>query len=153
MRLAIDTNVLAYADRVGQSEGDLNKATKALHLLHTLNTKAIRPVIALQSLAELYQVLTRKLGLTGAEAQARVVDWRDLGEAVGTCEETLDVALELASYHKLQIYDAIIMAAVVEADCDLLLSEDMQDGFAWRGLVVANPFAATLEPRLARLLA
>ncbi len=26
------------------------------------------------------------------------------------------------------------------ADCTLLLTEDMQDGFTWRGVTVRNPF-------------
>jgi predicted nucleic acid-binding protein len=72
---------------------------------------------------------------------------------VPTDEAVFDAALELASHHHFQIYDAIILAAAVQVRCDLLLSEDMQDGFAWRGVTIANPFAATLEPRLARLLA
>jgi hypothetical protein len=34
----------------------------------------------------------------------------------------------------------------------LLLSEDLQDGFTWRGVTVTNPFAAALHPLLAALL-
>jgi predicted nucleic acid-binding protein len=49
--------------------------------------------------------------------------------------------------------DAIILAAAVEARCDLLLSEDLQDGFAWRGVVVTNPFRAAPDGRIVELLA
>ena len=34
----------------------------------------------------------------------------------------------------------------------LLLSEDLQDGFTWRGVTVANPFSASPHPLLAGLL-
>jgi len=34
-----------------------------------------------------------------------------------------------------------------------LLSEDFHDGFAWRGVVVTNPFRPAPDRRLARLLA
>ncbi len=34
----------------------------------------------------------------------------------------------------------------------MLLSEDMQDGFVYRGVTVANPFAAALHPLLASVL-
>ena len=34
----------------------------------------------------------------------------------------------------------------------LLLSEDLQDGFTWRGVTVANPFAAQQHPLWASLL-
>jgi len=37
--------------------------------------------------------------------------------------------------------------------CTLFLSEDMANGFAWRGTVVINPFAASVDERLSRLLA
>ena len=36
--------------------------------------------------------------------------------------------------------------------CRLLLSEDLQEGFTWRGVTVVNPFAPTLHPVLAALL-
>jgi predicted nucleic acid-binding protein len=35
----------------------------------------------------------------------------------------------------------------------LLLSEDLQDGFTWRGVTVANPFGAAKRPLLAAMLA
>lgn len=35
---------------------------------------------------------------------------------------------------------------------DLLLSEDLQDGFAWRGVTIVNPFADVPHPLLTALL-
>lgn len=58
----------------------------------------------------------------------------------------------LAAGHGLQIWEAIILAVSAEARCRLLLSEDMQDGFTWRGLTVVNPFAEHLHPQLLPLL-
>ena len=43
-------------------------------------------------------------------------------------------ATDLAVDRDLSIWDAVILAAAADAGCRLLLSEDMQDGFAWRGL-------------------
>ena len=39
------------------------------------------------------------------------------------------------------------------ADCRILLSEDMHDGFVWRGLTVIDPFVERVHPLLASLLA
>ena len=61
-------------------------------------------------------------------------------------------AIDLATDHSLQIWDALIINVAAEAGCTLLLSEDIQPGFAWRGVTVANPFADPLEPTLARAL-
>ena len=62
-------------------------------------------------------------------------------------------ATDLASDHGLTIWDSVVLAAAAEADCRLLLSEDLQEGFTWRGVTVANPFAAAPHPLLAALLA
>ncbi len=114
--------------------------------------RSLRPVLAVQALAELHRVLVRKGGLEPLGATERLSGWTSICDIYWTDESIFADALDLASDHKLQIYDAIILAAAVDARCDLLLSEDLQDGFAWRGCVVANPFADKLEPRLARLL-
>jgi len=45
-----------------------------------------------------------------------------------------------------------MMSVAAEAGCRLLLSEDLQDGFTWRGVTVVNPFAAERHPLLAALL-
>ncbi len=61
-------------------------------------------------------------------------------------------ALDLATDHKLQFWDALIVATAASSGCSLLLSEDMQDGFAWRGITVVNPFSAKPHRKLARVL-
>ncbi len=63
-----------------------------------------------------------------------------------------DEALTLAAHHHIQVCDAIIVAAAAEAGADLLLSEDLHDGFAWQGVTVTNPFRQTPDPRIAALL-
>jgi predicted nucleic acid-binding protein len=72
---------------------------------------------------------------------------------IDTDAAVFKAALDLAGDHGLQIYDSLILAAAVEARCDLLLTEDLQDGFAWRGVVVTNPFGPSPDSRLTRLLA
>lgn len=153
IKLALDTNILVYAESVGRDERDEPKVGRALRLVGLMRKRLQFPVIAFQTLAELHQVLVRKHHLSRTETQARTQKWRAFAELVPTDEIVFTAALELASGHQFPIYDAIILAAAVESRSDLLLSEDMQDGFAWRGVTVANPFAAKLEPRLERLFA
>jgi predicted nucleic acid-binding protein len=38
------------------------------------------------------------------------------------------------------IYDALILAAALEADCDVLYTEDMQNGQVIGPLTIRNPF-------------
>lgn len=147
MRVGIDTNLLVYAE---QSDGS-EKSRIAAALLRRLEPD--EAVIATQALGELFNVLTRKGGWDRARARDAVIDWQVFAQVAGTDEQTFFDALNLATDHRLQIWDALILAAMAAAGCDLLLSEDMQDGFSWLGLTVANPFALPPNPRLAELLA
>jgi predicted nucleic acid-binding protein len=81
-----------------------------------------------------------------------VLSWRDAYAVVETSAAVIVNATDLASDHGLTIWDSVVLAASAEAECRLLLSEDLQDGFTWRGVTVTNPFAATLHPILAALL-
>jgi predicted nucleic acid-binding protein len=58
------------------------------------------------------------------------------------------MAYELSVRHDIHIWDAIVLSAAASANCRLLLSEDLQTGFTWSGVTVANPFS---EPKHALL--
>jgi predicted nucleic acid-binding protein len=150
VRLALDTNVLAYAEGIERVPEDSAKCAVALRLLGQPGDAAM--VVARQTLAELHAVLVRKTRLPPAETSERVREWAAQLELIDTNAAVFEAALGLAGDHGLQIYDSLILAAAVEARCDLLLTEDLQDGFAWRGVVVTNPFGPSPDPRLARLL-
>ena len=60
------------------------------------------------------------------------------------CEAIGPKTLELASRDGLGFYDALIVAAAINAGCDLLFSEDLQHDRKFGKLVVKNPFR--LEP-------
>jgi predicted nucleic acid-binding protein len=52
----------------------------------------------------------------------------------------------------LQMWDALILVVAAEQHCRIVISEDFQDGFTWRGVTVVNPFASEPSPLLAGLL-
>jgi predicted nucleic acid-binding protein len=94
----------------------------------------------------------RKAGRPSALARAAVLAWRDAFPLIDTSAAVLMAAADLATDHSLNIWDAIILAAAAEGDCRLLLSEDLQDGFTWRGVTVTNPFLSPRHPVLDGLL-
>jgi len=53
--------------------------------------------------------------------------------------ETHEAALEIARYGY-SIYDALILAVALEADCDTLYTEDMQNDPVIGSLTIRNPF-------------
>ncbi|MFN6980546.1 MAG: PIN domain-containing protein [Brevundimonas sp.] len=147
MRIALDTNILVYAEGVNGPDRQ-NEARRLINRLHADH----EIVLAAQCLGELHRVLTGKARMPAAMAAEIADSWRRLAVIEPTSEDLLFSAFELITIHPHQIWDAIILCAAAEAGCGLLLSEDMQDGFVYRGVTIANPFAETLHPLLASLL-
>jgi predicted nucleic acid-binding protein len=96
-------------------------------------------------------VLTRS-GASPDDAREAVLRVADAFGVAQSSNSVLLSALDLAAARKLQFWDALILNAAAEAGCALLLSEDMASGFSWRGTVVVDPFAASVDERLARLV-
>jgi predicted nucleic acid-binding protein len=151
-QIALDTNVLVYSEGLERGPADRAKIVVSQGLLEALLVSGEGWVIPAQALAELHSVLVRRGRETPAQASATVSRLSRLCDVAPTSPQVLTAALALAGDHGIQIYDAIILACAVEAGCDLLLSEDMHDGFAWRGVTVINPFRQVPDARIASLL-
>lgn len=146
MKIALDTNVLAYAE--GTNGATMRE--RALSVVRQLPPESV--VVPAQTLGELFNVLVRKAKRRRARARTAILSWRDAYPVIETSATVLVDALDLAADHELGIWDSIILSAAAEGECRLLLSEDLQDGFTWRGVTVANPFAEQLHPVLAAVL-
>jgi predicted nucleic acid-binding protein len=127
VHVALDTNILAYAEGViGE-----HRRQRALSVLTGLAADDL--VVPAQTLAELFTLSTRNARWPVAKARAAVLTWHDTCLVVDTTSAVLLEAMDLAVMHQYALWDAIILAASAQAGCRLLLSEDMQDGFIWRG--------------------
>jgi predicted nucleic acid-binding protein len=146
VRIALDTNVLAYAEGVN----DAVRRDISLDLMRTLPQDAV--VLPVQVLGELFNVLTRKAGRSRAEARNALLAWRDAFPVVATAPEAMLAAADLATDHRLGIWDAVVLCVASQSGCRLLLSEDLQDGFTWGGVTVVNPFVAPRHALLESLL-
>jgi predicted nucleic acid-binding protein len=144
--ICLDTNVLAYAEGVDDA---VRKARARQTIAALPGGTAIIPV---QVLGELFRVLTIKAKRPVSTARERLLSWSDAFAVRDTSATAFLAAMDLAADHKLSIWDAIIMAVAAEAGCRLLLSEDLHEGFTWRGVTVANPFAPVLHPLLVAVL-
>lgn len=146
MKVALDSNILAYAAGLD----DLDRQTLAQGIIARIGTRDL--VVPQQVAGELYNVLLRKGRHPAAAAVRIVAGWTGLVGSTPSSPAAFADALDLASAHKFQIWDALIVCTAAEAGCDVLLSEDMQHGFQYRGLTIVNPFAETPHPRLRALL-
>ena len=141
MKIALDTNILVYAEGVN----DAARQAAALEAVHALPRAST--VIPLQVLGELFHVLVRK-GRSPREARRALQEWHDTYSVIETSDAVMLSAADLAADHQLSIWDAVILSASSQAGCRLLLSEDMHADFSWGGVTVVNPLA---EPRPALL--
>jgi predicted nucleic acid-binding protein len=141
VKVALDTNILAYAE--GLNGAAMKRA--ALDLVDNLPQDEV--VLPVQVLGELFQVLVKKAGRRPADARTAILGWRNAFALVETSPAVLLAALDLA-VRQFAIWDAVVLSAASEADCRLLLSEDMQSGFVWKGVTVVNPFANPKHPLL-----
>jgi len=149
-RIALDTNVLAYLAGVDRSPQDRAKIDATRDLIAKLNEQAalIAPV---QALGELFVVLSRA-GVSADEARSILIEFSQSLETADSNQAIMASALDLIVDHRLQYWDALILSASAEAGATLLLSEDMQDGFVWRGLTIVNPYSETLHRKLTAVI-
>ena len=132
MTAFFDTNVVVYAFL------DIEKRRAAIEVM------ADGGVISAQVLNEFTHVARRRqrswpnIEAAIAALQARFPD------VVPLTADTHAAALALARDHSFAFYDALIVAAAIEAGCDTLWSEDMQNGRVIGGLTIRNPFAGTV---------
>lgn len=149
--IAFDSNVLIYIGGLSRAEEDLAKQASMKRMISKVS-ETMEMFAPAQALGEVYHVCQRK-GWTRERSRDLVLVLNQSFTVVGSGKEAFIEAVDLATEHKLQFWDALILNVAADAGCSLLLSEDMQDGFAWRGVTVVNPFAKKLHKRLARVLA
>jgi predicted nucleic acid-binding protein len=140
MRVALDTNVLAYAEGLG----DDVRCQLASDLIAKLDP--INSLVPVQVLGELSRVLTTKLKKSSADARELLLSWSDAAVVADTTCTAFQSAMDLTVDHQISMWDALIMSVAAENKCRLLISEDFQNGFTWRGVTVVNPFDTKAKP-------
>jgi predicted nucleic acid-binding protein len=130
VRALFDTNILVYAF----SKDD--RAEPARQLLSRGG------FIGVQSLNEFANVAIRRLRMSWPEAHESLAAIKGFCQVVGRIDLALhEDGIRLAERYRLQLFDAMIVAAALGSDCDTLWSEDMQHGLVVDGrLTVRNPF-------------
>jgi predicted nucleic acid-binding protein len=127
-----DTNVLVY-----MASGDAAKADRAEQIV------AGGGAISVQVLNELANVARRKMRLAWPETHSFLALIRGLLPVHPVTIDIHQTGLDLAERYGLSTWDAMIAASALHADCDILWSEDMQDGLLIENrLRVRNPFHA-----------
>ncbi|MDV7271859.1 PIN domain-containing protein [Thioclava sp. A2] len=124
-----DTNVILYLLDDGP------KSDVAARLLHTGG------VISVQVLNETLVNCLRKAHMSWSEAGEFLDGVRQLCLIAPLDAGTHDIGRAIGARYLLSVYDAMIIAAALQAGCETLYSEDMQHGLKIEGqLRIVNPF-------------
>jgi predicted nucleic acid-binding protein len=131
----LDTNVLLYA--ISDVPEEAAKRDRARALIDGGDIS-----LSVQVLQEFYEQATkthRRWAISPAAAQAMIGTWRRF-PVQETTLALLDLGFEIQRRHRFSFWDCMILAAAKAQGCDILWSEDMQDGRIVDGVRVANPF-------------
>lgn len=130
-----DTNILLYLLSV-----DTAKADRAEEVI------AAGGIVSVRVLNEFVAVATRKLGMPWHEIEEVLAQLRAVLQIEALTIETHERGLAIAKRYGFSIYDCLIAASALNAECTVLYSEDFQHGqVVDERLTVCNPFIASRE--------
>jgi predicted nucleic acid-binding protein len=100
-------------------------------------------VVSTQVINETCVNLLKKASLPEATIRQLVAAFYEKYAVTDIDRSTLLAASELREKYSLSFWDSMIVASALRSDCEVLYTEDMQDGLEVEGkLTVVNPFKA-----------
>ncbi len=133
-RCFIDTNIIVYAnDARDQEKQSIAMETIAAHM------KSGTGVISTQVLQEYAHVALNKLHQRQDVILRQLVLLEELN-VIHQSPALIRRAVEIKAAYQIGFWDACIIAAAEHAKCHCILSEDMNAGQFYSGIVMRNPF-------------
>lgn len=134
-RVFIDTNVIVYAnDRRDPAKQQRAMAVVAEHM------RSGTAVVSTQVLQEYANVALTQLKQEDAVV-LRILRLLESLKVVSMSAALVRRAVEIRKVYDVGFWDACIIGAAEEADCDSILSEDFNADQYYGGIVVVNPFS------------
>lgn len=136
----LDTSVLVYA--FDKTEPEKHEA--ATKLIRDLSSKGLKPVISVQVLLELYNILTRFISnpLPPNEALSILDDFFESSDWIklSYTDSTAKRAITAAADYKIKIWDVLIAETMKENNVGTIITENEKDFKRIPGIIVVNPF-------------
>jgi len=132
-KVFLDTNLIIYL----YSEKEPVKREAVCQILNKYNC-----VTNIQSLKEASNVWFRKFGWDGPKIKEHLDNVELVcDEILQISRKTIDRAIDAKDRYGFSFYDCVMLASALEGNCDIIFSEDMNDGQIIDGkLKIANPF-------------
>ena len=140
-RVFLDSNVLVYAYDKHEPE----KQTQAQELLKNA-IKEESAILSAQVLGEFFVVVTRRikepLPINDAE---KVIDILTVLPVAEIDLPLVKLAIKTQKDYGISYWDSLIVATAEREGCKKILSEDLNDGQRYNGVLVENPFSRRPE--------
>lgn len=131
-KVFLDTNILIY----GYSQDEADKQQRAIECVQSGEVW-----ISTQVLNETINVFRRKFSLEYSQIRAVVAEFTEQFEIAIVSVTTIETALNLAERYRYSYFDSLIIASAIEVGCQILYSEDLQNGQQIDNqLTIINPF-------------
>lgn len=131
-RVFIDTNIIIYS----YSSTERQKQFIAQKLITESNS-----YISTQVLTEFCNILLKKFRINHSAIIAVLEECHQNHSIFINNEDTIQNAVRIAERYKFSFYDSLILSSALYAECDILYSEDLNNGQIINDkLTIINPF-------------
>ena len=136
-RFFIDSNILVYS----YDDAEPGKKSLAQEIIASLARNG-SGALSVQVLGEFFNIATRRIPipLTVDEATAVIDDMSRSLAVLDIDSAMVRRAIATHSRYGTSYWDSLIIAAAERAGCTRILSEDMNPGQSYHGIVAVNPF-------------
>lgn len=135
MRVFLDSNIIVYAN----DRREKRRQKMAVNLVGSCMREGTG-VISIQVLQEYANVALGKLKQS-SDIVLRQLHLLEAFEIVEPKPQTVRRSVEIRAAYGISFWDSAIIAAAEYARCDAILTEDLNPGQYYAGIIVKNPFA------------
>jgi predicted nucleic acid-binding protein len=137
-RFFLDTNIFIYSFDASSPK----RAAESKKLIRT-TIGTPRGIVSYQVVQEFFNVALRRFAKPMSNADAEQYLSTTFGPllSVHSSPALYAEALRLGARFRLAWCDSLIVASAIEGQCDILYSEDFQDGQRIGNLTITNPFS------------
>lgn len=138
-RYFIDSNIVIYANDRNAGE----KQARAIEVVQRC-MRAKNGVLSIQVLQEYANIALTKLTQDSAVV-LRQLKLLDAFKIITPSPAMVRRGVEIRNAYRVSFWDAGIVAAAEIAECDYILSEDLNTGKYYAGVKIINPFAPDFD--------
>jgi len=133
-KIFIDTNILVYT----LDQKNIEKRDMARKIVKKV-VESHQPVISTQVIKEFYVVASNKLKADPIVVKNIIHNFHNM-EIVNNDLDLIEQAIDISILSQLSFWDSLVIAAAEKANCEYVLSEDLNSGQNYRGIKLLNPF-------------